>query len=673
MINRSKISMGIALAFTVTVPLSAATVSDAEYRNIEVKHSSKCVDLSGGNTTNFAPFVQWTCGENNANQRFEFVESGDGFYSLKIKTSNKCLEVKDGNANNGALIQQFDCQANDSKQNWSLIDMNNGWFKLKNQQTGKCLDVAGAYIQNGDKFHQWACLADHPNQEFRFIYDQGSSDNSSPDDLVGTVTIQAEDFVSQGGTFDDQQQTPVSKYTVAGQGAINYINSGDFVDYAVNVEKAGMYLVSFNVGTAITENASIELLVMENGVWRSYAQARVPANGWNNFSELTASGEIALPAGAQQIRIHALGSNDWQWNLESFKLVWQGDLDGPIAPPVLDDDNDGVLNANDLCPNTPANEAVDQNGCSQSQLDDDNDGVNNAIDLCPNTPAGGLVDNTGCEVSLPNIIDVNTADPNFPTFVSFTNTTPQGKRWEKVENLSDEFEFWNGAKWLKTNWNYGNTPVNMLNKNSGVSDGNLWIQATLNADSPNHWFETSRVRSVAKIKFPMYTESRIKVANISAYSTFWLNNGDINNRDEIDIIEINPVPTCNCQPDFPWKMNSQYFIAKNGSTERNHGNSDNRTDLSDENTLQGVLWTEEYHVFGAWWKDEHTVQFYLNGEPVNSVTTQQPFTLEQFIIWDLWSQDSSWVGGLPQKEDLLNNNNNTMKVDWIRTWKLVNE
>ncbi|WP_017446922.1 family 16 glycosylhydrolase [Gayadomonas joobiniege] len=275
-----------------------------------------------------------------------------------------------------------------------------------------------------------------------------------------------------------------------------------------------------------------------------------------------------------------------------------------------------------------------------------------------------------------DVIDVNTANPDYPSFVSFDNTTPEGKKWQKVASLSDEFDRWDSNKWTKTNWNYGNTPVNMLNKNSGVSNGYLWIKATLDEGSAEQWFETSRVRSKDKIKFPMYTESRIKVAHISAYNTFWLNNGDSNNRDEIDIIENNSNPSMNQakHKNYPWEMHSQYFIVKDGVTERNGDKtpSDNRQ-LSDKNTLKGVPWNEAYHVYGAWWKDEHTVQFYLNGEPVNSVTSEQPFTLEQHLIWDLWTQDSHWVGGLPKKSDLLDDNRNTMKVDWVRTWRLVDE
>ncbi|MBS72436.1 MAG: hypothetical protein CMO20_05755, partial [Thermoplasmata archaeon] len=50
---------------------------------------------------------------------------------------------------------------------------------------------------------------------------------------------------------------------------------------------------------------------------------------------------------------------------------------------IHDDDNDGVWNINDLCPNTPANAVVDVNGCAASQRDTDNDGVNDNLDPFP--------------------------------------------------------------------------------------------------------------------------------------------------------------------------------------------------------------------------------------------------------------------------------------------------
>ncbi len=68
-----------------------------------------------------------------------------------------------------------------------------------------------------------------------------------------------------------------------------------------------------------------------------------------------------------------------------------------IVPVDGDDDNDGVLNSKDKCPNTPAGTEVDSDGCKVDG-DDDNDGVLNSKDKCPNTPTGTEVDSDGCKV-----------------------------------------------------------------------------------------------------------------------------------------------------------------------------------------------------------------------------------------------------------------------------------
>lgn len=247
-------------------------------------------------------------------------------------------------------------------------------------------------------------------------------------------------------------------------------------------------------------------------------------------------------------------------------------------------------------------------------------------------------------------------------------TPPSNKRWEKQSNLSDEFDAWDDSKWWKPLWNYGE-PVNMRAQNSGVSSGNLWIRATLG--SGPRWFNTSRVMSFAQIKFPMYTECKIKSAHISAYTTYWLNNGNISNRDEIDICENNSKPSISNQNSYrPYTMYSQYFIVNNNNTERAHGDFDNRN-LSNDNPAKGKKWNEDYQVLGCWWKDAHNIQFYINGEPAGSVRSNRSFTRDQNIIWDLWTSSASWVGGLPPQSDLNNDDINAMYVDWIHTYKLV--
>lgn len=52
----------------------------------------------------------------------------------------------------------------------------------------------------------------------------------------------------------------------------------------------------------------------------------------------------------------------------------------------LDSDDDGVNDAADQCPNTPATETADAQGCSASQSDSDGDGVSDAEDAFPNDP-----------------------------------------------------------------------------------------------------------------------------------------------------------------------------------------------------------------------------------------------------------------------------------------------
>ncbi len=286
------------------------------------------------------------------------------------------------------------------------------------------------------------------------------------------------------------------------------------------------------------------------------------------------------------------------------------------------------------------------------------------FNACKGEPAG-MMEEEMEETTNP---DFNAIDPNFPSFVSIDDTTPEDMRWEKVASLSDDFDRWDNDKWFKPLWNYG-VPVSMQAENAGVTDGKLWIKATLD-EGAERWFKTSRVQSRQQISYPMYTESRIKTAHISAYNTFWMNNGNISNRNEIDIIENNSKPSCNCQPDFPWQMNSQYFHVVNDDTQRNKGNFDNRN-LSAANPLRGVKWNEDYHTVGVWWINERDIQFYLDGEPAGSVVSARDFTRDLNIIWDLWTVDEPWLGGLPPQEDLSNEAVNTMRIDWVRTWKLM--
>jgi OOP family OmpA-OmpF porin len=76
-----------------------------------------------------------------------------------------------------------------------------------------------------------------------------------------------------------------------------------------------------------------------------------------------------------------------------------------------DADNDGVPDDMDKCPNTPAGELVNPDGCS----DPDKDGVFNPADRCPTTPFGMKVNKEGCpDPDGDGVYDPNDKCPNTP-------------------------------------------------------------------------------------------------------------------------------------------------------------------------------------------------------------------------------------------------------------------
>lgn len=119
-----------------------------------------------------------------------------------------------------------------------------------------------------------------------------------------------------------------------------------------------------------------------------------------NAQEVVASGEYAY---IQPVAIEAVPIK--------IEIVPE-----PILEPemlALDDDNDGVLNQNDRCPNTIDGAKVDVIGCIILP-DDDKDGVPNKDDKCLNTKKGTPVDYRGCEIDsdFDGVVDSKDQCPN---------------------------------------------------------------------------------------------------------------------------------------------------------------------------------------------------------------------------------------------------------------------
>lgn len=147
---------------------SAGPSVPVSWTQIQARHSSKCVDVAGGKTTNGSGLHQWACDATNVNQRFKFESRGNGYYSIRAQVSDKCIDLAFGGSADGQAIQQYQCGPTNVNQHWLLTPLSDGWFELSAKPSRKCLDIEGFGQSNGAALQQWACTAG-TNQQFKFL------------------------------------------------------------------------------------------------------------------------------------------------------------------------------------------------------------------------------------------------------------------------------------------------------------------------------------------------------------------------------------------------------------------------------------------------------------------------------------------------------------------------
>ncbi|WP_299552423.1 family 16 glycosylhydrolase [Seonamhaeicola sp.] len=237
---------------------------------------------------------------------------------------------------------------------------------------------------------------------------------------------------------------------------------------------------------------------------------------------------------------------------------------------------------------------------------------------------------------------------------------PKGKKWVKIETISDEFngDQLDSKKWIPyhpywTGRNSTHTPSNV-----SVKDGNLRLKSTLRKGATEVNAETVTAACVTSKKRSCrygYYEAKIKCSNISMTSAFWFQG----KYSEIDVIENLGAPS---KPERTgvkdtMMINTHYF--KKG------WDNDLNTPLKYKMPVPAG---STYHVYAVWWKDANTCIFYLNGEQVYEVALRGPFKEKQYLFFD--TEVFTWQGW-PTKESLLDDSKNTMLVDWVRGWQLV--
>lgn len=192
--------------------------------------------------------------------------------------------------------------------------------------------------------------------------------NESPDRFVIPGLIQVEDF-------DYMIGLGIEDTTDEGGGKnFGFTDPGDYADYSIFVPQTGNYgiklrVAGFNEGEiglySVDENdIETELVVINT----------VITNGWQTWE--TVSDNLFIEEGIHKLRMRILAGG--------FNFNWM-EFDNP------DTDKDGVLDADDLCPNTPENVIVNVNGCEVFTLGVDNYSLSVFSETCRSENNGSII------------------------------------------------------------------------------------------------------------------------------------------------------------------------------------------------------------------------------------------------------------------------------------------
>ncbi|UED88735.1 RICIN domain-containing protein [Streptomyces profundus] len=117
------------------------------------RNSGKALDLYNLATQDGARVTQWSRND-QAQQQWQFVVSGDGYHRLRSRHSGKVLDVMDWSTADGAGIVQW-TDHNGANQQFRAVDSGGGHVRLINRNSGKALEVQDAATGDGANIVQY--------------------------------------------------------------------------------------------------------------------------------------------------------------------------------------------------------------------------------------------------------------------------------------------------------------------------------------------------------------------------------------------------------------------------------------------------------------------------------------------------------------------------------------
>lgn len=294
-----------------------------------------------------------------------------------------------------------------------------------------------------------------------------------------------------------------------------------------------------------------------------------------------------------------------------------------------------------------------------------------------------------------------------------------GKKWEFQTEVSDDFEYtfspatskttFGNGKWTNFYHNSWDDPglTKWKYENVSVTNGELQLKTTRVAGETKSYdyggktltekaTRLGAVSSNKQIQYPVYIESRIKIANTVCTSGAWLLSPD--DTQEIDFMEAwgGKAARNNVAGGRQFSKTihlSHHVFIRNPFEDYQPG--DVTTWYTDSKVGD---WADAYHRYGVYWKSPTELEYYIDGKLVRSTNNldtvgnldgidPKSFTsptkekgtrtgLNKAMDILITMEDQNWRAGIgctPTDEEIKDVDGNTMKIDWIRIFKPVNK
>jgi endo-1,4-beta-xylanase len=129
------------------------------------RSSGKALDVYGLATNDGGRIAQWSRND-GANQQWQFLDSGGGYYRVKSRHSGKVLDVPNSSTADGAAIQQWSDHSG-ANQQFRAVE-SGGYHKLLNRNSNKAVEVQGSSTADGANVVQYSDWSG-ANQQWQLV------------------------------------------------------------------------------------------------------------------------------------------------------------------------------------------------------------------------------------------------------------------------------------------------------------------------------------------------------------------------------------------------------------------------------------------------------------------------------------------------------------------------